>query len=240
MTEQANVSTTTATQNQNVASTQNVQTPAAPIAAPVSKLYTDDDVNRIVGEKKQKAYEQGRQETLTELQKQTPVGQPTVNQASPSPAAPELTADQEKKIVDQAYQRMQNDQMVHQFAAKMTEGSKKYADFEKVVTSLDLQTIPDVVKLANNFENTADIMYDLGTPGNAAKIAYLRVLMNMNPHKAYEEMLNLSNSIKKNQQARANQPDIKAPIGQIKSSNVGEVSGRRTHAETRRDPRYRV
>lgn len=237
MTDNVNVSETTS-QNQNVASTQNVSTP---ISAPAPKLYTDDEVNKIVGEKKQKAYEHGRQEALAGLQNQQNVNnsgqQPTVNQ-TPVNTPQQLTPEQEKRIADQAYQRMQNDQLVNQFALKMTQGQQKYSDFEKVVTPLQFNTIPKVVQIANGFENTADIMYDLGK--NPAKVSNLMVLAEINPHLAYQEMQRLSDSIKKNETAIANQQDVKAPLGQIKPSNVGAGSGKITSAERRQLPLYRT
>lgn len=223
-----NVSETTS-QNQNVASTQNVSTPTS---APAPKLYTDDEVNKIVGEKKQKAYEHGRQEALAGLQNQSTVNQTPVNTPQ------QLTPEQEKRIADQAYQRMQNDQLVNQFALKMTQGQQKYSDFEKVVTPLQFNTIPKVVQIANGFENTADIMYDLGK--NPAKVSNLMVLAEINPHLAYQEMQRLSDSIKKNETAIANQQDVKAPLGQIKPSNVGAGSGKMTSAERRQLPLYRT
>lgn len=236
MTEQVNVSSNeSATQNQNVASAPPGQ---APVSAATQKVYTDDDVNRIVGEKKQKAYEQGKQEALAELQKQQNINSTATQAQSNVNQQAGLTPEQEQRLVEQAYQRIQNDQLVHQFALKLQTGQQKYSDFEKVVTPLQLQTISPVARLANMFDNTADIIYDLGK--NPAKVSNLMVLATINPNLAAQEMQRLSESIKENQQALANQQQVREPLSQPKSSNVGVDGGPRTIAEMRRDPRNRV
>lgn len=242
MTEQVNVSNESVGQNQNVNAVS-----AQPVQA---KSYSDDDVNRIVGEKKQKAYEQGKQDALAEYQRQ----QQSSLQAHTTPTSiggiPQLSAAQIEEIKKQlepglresakndAVQALRNEQMVHQFALKMSAGAQKYADFEKTVTALNLPSIPQVVQLANGFENTPDIMYDLGK--NPSKVSSLMVLASINPQLAFEEMQRLSDSIKNNETALANQPNIREPLSQIKSSNVGVGSGKLTSAERRQHPLYRV
>lgn len=237
MTEQVNVSESAQNQNSQPTNTQNISTGSQP----AEKLLRQSEVNDLVGSAKHTSYEKGKQDALAELQKQqnvnTSVQQPTVNQQAVNQPM-QLTPEQERKLADQAYQRLQNDQLVNQFAVKMTHGQQKYSDFEKVVTPLQMQNIPHVVQLANGFENTADIMYDLGK--NPSKVSNLMVLAQINPQLARDEMQRLSDSIKKNETALANQKDVREPLSQVKSSNVGAGSGKVTSAERRQHPLYRT
>lgn len=62
---------------------------------------------------------------------------------------------------------------------------------------MSLHKIPP---LANNFDNTADIMYELGK--NPSKAVILKQLAQLNPKMGVLEIQRLSDSIKQNQNAR--------------------------------------
>lgn len=226
-------------QNQGIASNSAPSTPVSsspsstnvPASPPLK--YTDEDVNNIVRDKRAKFLEQGRQEALAEFQK----NQANASNQQPT-QAPQLTAEQEKALLDKAtahlQQQMQVNQLVHQFASKMSEGAKAYPDFDQVVGGMKLENIPGIVQLANNFENTKDIMYDLGK--NPSKIANLTVLSQINPALAQQEMQRLSDTIKKNQEAVANQPKINEPLSHIQPSTAGTDNGSMSVNDWRSQP----
>ncbi len=230
MTENVNVSDVQQNQNQvNNTVASNVAN-----VTPTPK-YTDEDLNNIVKEKKLKAYEQGKQDQLAEFQKQQSANS---SFQSKSPEEPQLTADQRQNLVEEAtknvFQQMQVQQLVHQFGLKMSEGPKQYPDFNEVVGNLKLETMPSIVQLANNFENTKDIMYDLGK--NPSKVSSLMVLSQINPQLAQQEMQRLSDSIKKNQDAVANQPAVREPLSHIKPSTAGADNGSMSVSDWRSQP----
>jgi hypothetical protein len=243
MTENNNASVS-APQNQgNATEASSLNSPAQ---QPAEKLLRQSEVNELVGSVKHSSYEKGKQDALAEWQKQQSATQQnsTVNNSvNTGLTQATLTAEQrdalKKEVTGEIQQQMQTDQLVNQFALKMNAGMQKHTDFEKTVTSLQLQNIPHLVRLANGFENTADIMYDLGK--NPSKISNLTVLAQLNPQLAYEEMQRLSDSIKKNETAVANQQNVREPLSQIKSSNVGSGNGGKLSvSELRKNPLYRA
>jgi hypothetical protein len=244
MTETISNASEVTTQNQSVQPTQ-----TAPEATPKApKLYTDEEVNNIVAPKKQKAYEQGRQDGLAELQKQQQYSQNTAATQTPANHQPsqiggmsQLSSEQIKQMVSSAIQEKENNiaatQFVNQFTQKMNTGNAKYTDFEKIVAPLDLPRIPDICALANLCDNTADIMYDLGK--NPSKIGTLLALSKTAPHLAHLEIMKLSQSIKNNETA-SNIPGVKDPLSQVKPSSVGMDNGSVTVSDIRRNPKYRA
>ncbi len=103
---------------------------------------------------------------------------------------------------------------------------------------VNLGNIPNTVALANNFENTADIMYELSK--NPAKIGNIEHLMTIDPKLAMAEMRRLSTSIKNNEQA-ANYRSPNEPLSQMRPTSAGaEKGGPKTASDYRRNPSYRV
>lgn len=223
--------------SENVSQNQNVQQPApAPVSAPSTpatqtRVYTEDEVNGIIGAKKQKAYDKGYETAKSELTQQ-PV-QPTQQPSLTPESVKEMAKAEAKAEYEQQQNQARANQFVQQFSAKMEAGKEKYDDFEPTVASLQLHTIPDIVQLANVFDNTKEIMYDLGK--NKSKVASFLVLAKTAPHLAYQEMQALSESIKKNESSLANQKNVSPPLSQIKPSTVGTDNGERTITDLRQE-----
>jgi hypothetical protein len=200
--------------------------------APAEKTLKQSEVNELVGRIKHEAYQRGLQEAAQKAPQ--PIHTQNIGMGGMGEA---VTPDKIKEMVSQGIQEQQSrlaaQQIISQFAGKMQRGMGKYSDFEKVVAPLQLQTIPQLVELSNAFENTDEIMYDLGK--NPSKVANLLTLSAVAPHLAHAEMQKLSESIRQNEEA-AKQAAVKAPLSQVSPSNVGTDTGKTTIRDLRNQP----
>jgi hypothetical protein len=133
-----------------------------------------------------------------------------------------LAADEERKQHEAAA-----DQAVNQFFMKLNTGKNKYSDFDEVMKGFEPSAFPQLSILAGQFENTADIMYDLSS--NPMKLAQIQVLVERQPDMAKRELEKLSQSISKNQQALQENVSPREPLSRLKSStSVGADTGQMT------------
>lgn len=211
------------------------------------KMVPQSAVDKAVKHAKHSAYEQGRREALNTIQAQpAPAIENQMPQAQ-TPAQsmggmPAVSPEQvQKMIAEHAQQQAQQyhaHSIANEFLGKLATGKEKYPDFDEKIDSLDLSTIPQVVQLANSFDNTSDIMYELAN--NPNKLVTLLNLSNFGNGKlAYMEAKKLSDSIKQNQTA-LQQPIPPEPLSPLKPSNVGTDNGALSIKELRRQQHLRV
>lgn len=258
MTENTNVSEVSS----NAQNSQPVQ--QAEVSTPAAK-YTDFDVDKIVAGKKQKAYEQGRADAVAEWQKQNNVTPHTLG-GMPQQTQADLERIREvaREEVKQSWQAQQQ-QIAHEYHskegqriateinAKLGDAKSRYEDFDKVVTEHAVNAMAPIMLVANSFDNTGDIAYDLiKNPGKALVIeGYLKKAneeyRSGNQQNAqYWQQIALgelrknSDSIKANHAAVANKSHVNEPLSQLKPSNVGADNGSKTVSDLRRNPKYRV
>lgn len=204
------------------------------------RTYTEDEVNRIIGAKKDKAYEKGYETARSEYSQNSYQGNFSPEQLierakQEAIAAAKAELEQQQQAMNQQYQQAHRQKVANEFLTKMQSGMKKHEDFEAVVTSLRLDLLPNqLIELANAFENTDDIMYDLGK--NPTKVGTILSLMEKTPHLAYAQMQQLSQSIKKNEEAKANQKNVSEPLSQIQPSTIGSDNGPRTIQDWKNQP----
>lgn len=212
------------------------------------KIFRQSDVDKIAKHAKHVGREQGRKETLMQLQSQQPDNNliaPTANnpqQPSSLGGMQGMTQDEVKRMIAEHEQNQAQQYHAHQiateFMAKVDATKDKYPDFDKTVESLELPTIPQVVQLANMVDNTGDVIYELAK--NPHKVASLLSLSQIgNGRLAILEMKRLSDSIKQNQQA-SQQPIPPEPLSQLKPSNVGTDSGVPSIRDLRKQSYLRV
>lgn len=164
---------------------------------PIEKTVPQSVVDNVVKQAKHHAYEQGKKAAKEELAQQANTS--ASNQAS----TPLSIEDVQSMIANHTAQQAnewQAQQIAQQFLGKLTAAKDKYPDFEETLTSLEVHKFPEVVQLANNFDNTADIMYELGK--NPSKAVILKQCAQLNPNLAVVEIQRLSDSIKQNQTAK--------------------------------------
>lgn len=133
----------------------------------------------------------------------------------------ELLNDAQAK--EQAELQKEFERAAHTYHSKMAGGKELYEDFDKVMGDFDPGTFPNLVYLASNADNTAEIMYDLAQ--NPNKYVSIGVLSEKNPAAAAKELAKLSASIKANQQAKAGEKSVNRPLDRMQPSPTGQDSG---------------
>ena len=143
-----------------------------------------------------------KQQILGELKAQ-------FQQASEAQAQQELDANA-KRIADD-------------YRAKMKSGAEKYEDFDDVMADFNPQAFPNLVYLASQLDNTADVMRELMQ--NPAKWATVTVLSERDPAAALRNLQKISVSIKANEQAKAQEKEVAPPLGRLSSTSTGQDTG---------------
>lgn len=114
-------------------------------------------------------------------------------------------------------------QVAKQYFGKMAQGTSLYDDFEAITADFNPAEFPQLVYLANELDNTAAVIYELRK--NPGKLAQLATLVKESPGIARSELNNLSQSIKRNDEAKRNLQEPQDPLNRLKPSTVGTDSG---------------
>lgn len=212
----------------------------SPVSAPAStqteaeKLIPQSQVNKLIGQNKNEAYQKGVAETLAKYNinadgnAQNGTQETVANQQQSAKSVEQVVREQ---LAQQNY-AVQHQQAMASFVQKMDNGPKKYADFEEKVAPLNLPSMLPIVHLANAVDNSEDVVYELATNPEKIKDLY-RELSENRPQLALMMVKKLSDSIKRNQ-AAANQPKPDEPLSQLKPSNVGMDNGSQSISALRR------
>jgi len=211
--------------------------PAANNDAPLAR----EVVSKIVERERKKAYDKGQKDAL--MQSQAPQEQVSQEQSQQAPAMQSQgqqglggmqqmsPADIDKMIADRAPQLLQDhmqnlkqEHVINSFVSKMQAAEQKYPGLEAKLNELDYSQMAPLVHLANDMENTGEIMKEL--VDNPMKLANMMALAQMQPGMAKGQMGELSNSIKSNQEALAQDKQAQDPMAQLKpSSSAGMDNG---------------
>lgn len=229
MTEQVNTENFTQSSNagSSVASN-NVANTVTP------KTYTEDEVNRIAGSKKQDGYQKGYEAAETKYMQ----SQQQQNYVPPQNNAPPinhvnqpqqmLTADQARALAQEEVQKVlqtQNTQLVvNNFLQKVNAGGSKIENFDyaTVEKELNLPQNPAIWVTASEFENPAEILNELWK--NPRQYSELKNLHD-SPAMLKRAMQQMADSLKQNaeaEKARVANP----PLSRQKPSTVGVDSGK--------------
>ena len=201
------------------------------------KSFTSDVVKKIVEREKDKAFERGKREAMMELQQQQPVQQEQQPQAAPPVNNGQSVgmggmqqmsqADIERMIAEKAplalqqhVQKLQQDQMVNTFVQKMQHAEQQYPGLEAELNNLNYNDprMHAFISMANQMENTGDIMKEV--LDNPTKMESLLNMAHNQPYQAQKALKSLSDSIKTNQTAKAEEAQARDPLSQIKSSTT--------------------
>jgi len=197
---------------------------------------TNDDmlnkatVSKIVERERQKAFEKGKQEALMELQAQQQQQEP---QVAPQQAQGQnqglggmqqfsqadierMISEQAPKALQEQMEQMRTQQTVNTFVNKMQQAEQKYPGIQEKLNDLDYSTMAPLIQMANEMPNTGDIMQELVT--NPMKMGNLLMLMHTQPRMAQKAMMDLSGSIKQNEDAKAQEIQAQDPMSQLKPS----------------------
>lgn len=206
-------------------------------SAPVEKTLTQSEVNSLVGRAKAEAEERGRQRALQEasyaqnVHPQQSYPQQNYNQGYMSQDEIRRIAAEESKRQHEEVRRnfeaqrnkQQAEQIVGDLISKLDKAKESQPDFEQKVSPYLNESNIRVLALANEFENTAEIVYELASrPSMIADIdsAYSRG----SRQEAYRRLAQLNESIKLNKQAQSI-PTPNEPLSQVKASPVNADDG---------------
>jgi hypothetical protein len=92
----------------------------------------------------------------------------------------------------------------------------RYPELESQLNDVDFNTFAPVITLANDLENTADVVHDL--LNNPMKMGTVMSLLKEQPKMALKAMHELSTSIANNQKAMKENKQAREPFDQLKSS----------------------
>lgn len=200
-----------------------------------------DVVSKIVERERKKAYEKGQKDALmqsqneAQAQTQQPIQQaPAMQQQGQqslggmqqlSPADIErMIAERAPQLLQDHVQQLKNEHTINSFVSKMQAAEQKYPGLEAKLNELDYSSMAPLVHMANDMENTGEIMKEL--VDNPMKLANMMALSQMQPGMAKRQMAELSNSIKTNQEALAQEKSAQDPMAQLKpSSSAGMDNG---------------
>jgi hypothetical protein len=208
---------------------------AKPTAEEPKKSFTSDVVKKVVEREKAKAFERGKREALMELQQQSqmpegeaqqPPQQPQqnvglggVSQMSPADIE-RMIAEKAPLALQQHVQDLQQRQMINTFVQKMQVAEQQYPGLEQELNNLNYSDprMHSFIAMANQMENTGDIMKEV--LDNPTKMESLLNMAYNQPYQAQKALKSLSDSIRTNQTAKAEEVQARDPMSQIKSSTT--------------------
>lgn len=200
---------------------------------PEPKVMQQHEITALVSGEKKKAYEKGRQEAKAELmaQMQSKAADTSHESLAPSDSESRLrqiaidelskqrAAEEERWISQQ--KEIAGTRILNELTTKANAAKHKFEDFENVVDPKfgNFAKSPEVLLIANNFDNAGEMLYDLGKhPTKVWQLA--NMIKDGYGDTAFSEMKKLSESIKLNEMS-ANQPKPKSPLSQVSPSTVG-------------------
>lgn len=136
----------------------------------------------------------------------------------------------------QSYEQQETEQqnVVNSFLTKV-----QSAGLGQKIESSGLGQLPvnhPLIPMLNSLDNVNDVIEDFDA--NPIKVANLLLVTNLNPVKGFNELQNLSNSIKRNKEALA-KPKASNPPDQLKPSSYGLGNGVTSTADKRKNPLYK-
>ncbi len=180
-------------------------------------------VSKIVERERQKAYEKARREAMEEQQSQQQQVAPQLGgmQISPEQMQAQMQAMMAQQLpqhLEKHIQGIQTQHMVDSFATKMQAAEARHPGLSEKLGKLEsYDGIAPIIQMANNLENTGDIMADLmSNPGKMGSV--LSLFQGGLKNQAMQMMSELSNSIKTNVDAAAKEKQANDPMAQLKSS----------------------
>ncbi len=209
-------------------------------SVPESDMLPKATVSKIIERERQKAFDKGKQEALMELQNNQQAMQPEAAAQEQQPAAqqiqrqsqgmggmaPQMSQEQIEQLImqkaPQALMQQVNDMkhrsMVETFVSKMQTAEQQYPGLEEKLNKLNFQdpAMHSLIEMSNGLDNTGDVMNELIS--NPQKMIQVLAGIRDQPFLGQETLRSLSNSIKQNQQAAAENAQAREPSGQLKPS----------------------
>jgi hypothetical protein len=218
------------------------------------KVFTRDQVAKIVNAEKSKAVDATKRELEQKYQRDmeqlnaSRSQQPSGNNNSPNAVDTDAVyqkvqerfnqqLQQEREKQEQEMMRAHVQSVSQKYLSKVAQGKSAYDDFDEVTKDFDPAAFPQLAYLlAENVDNAHDVLYDISK--NPLKIAGLDRLAEKNPRQAIAELQKLSQSITANKQAQSEAQDQQtaAPLDRLQASRVSGSNGKQTIKSLRSEP----
>ena len=198
-----------------------------------TKLFTQDEVNRIAAQRAARATESVRKEyeprQQQELEAMNAKREQHVAQTSREVDADALYQQVQERFNKEMQERALKEQMTqvaNNYWNKVDLAKKNYEDFDDVTKDFDPQAFPQLAFLLSGIDNAGDVLYDLAK--NPLKLAGIDRLAERNPKLAQAELLKLARSINENRQAlaEAQTQNVSEPLDRLNPSRVSPSNGK--------------
>ena len=202
---------------------------------PEAKLFTQEEVNKLVGGTRVEAKERARRELEQDYQRKLEEQRAAMQAQFEQPKQPQAQGSNldmdaiKQQIIEEMNQRQMAEQqqreqeMLHeqvQLAAQnylnhMGKAAEKYADFEEITRGYDPHEFPELTFLLSQVDGAGDVVYDLSK--NQDKLEHLGLLAKQYPKRAEAALKRLGNSISQNEKAvaDAHQNNVPAPLDRL-------------------------
>lgn len=200
---------------------------ATDASAPNSDIdtITKARATELIKREKDAAYRKAQREFQTQLD-ELKTGQ-TQQMGGMQSVDPEQITNQVIERLKEQYESANNEQRKQEYETFVNQQAKTYLekmdksggladDFKEMTSRFKPDKFKDVFFLANSYENTPAIIYELGK--NPEKLAQIRLMLQDDPDMAKIMMDNLSKSIDFNNNAKENNKSAEPPLGRPKPS----------------------
>lgn len=209
---------------------------AQPQAQKAERMVPQSEVDKAIYAVKMRAREEAEAQLRQQQAGMGGMQQPVYDEEAllaKATARMQQQQEEQRKALEAEQQKAQVDEIARTYLEKMSQGKEIYEDFDEVTSDFNPGAYPQVTILASQQDNLPDIMYELSK--NPQKLTHLHVLALTNPAQARKEMTKLSQSIKRNDDAIANNSKSPAPLSKLKTSaTAGQDNGKRSIRDLRK------
>lgn len=138
--------------------------------------------------------------------------------------AAQRAADEQRQKEEQERYTIEVNRLADQYFKKMSEGEAKYQDFSEITKAVNPAKFKEVVLLASELDNTADVMYELAqNPRDLAMISFYA--QNDNVEMAQQLLNQLDKSVTRNAQGSKIHRPAAPPLDSLRPSPGTGVDG---------------
>ena len=205
------------------------------VVADAPKAYTQTQINDMIKHAKAVSAERTRKELSEQHEAQLAQMQRYQAPQGNTGTDAETVAQMVLERLKEEQQRMYANQVSQQFGAKLAAGKTIADDFDEVLSELDLSKHADVILMANELDNSAEIMYELSK--NKGRLNTVEGMLDRGDRKAaLAEVRKLSKSIKDENTAKetAKHTQTNEPLSRQKPSAITSLdNGKLTYDDLR-------
>jgi len=215
------------------------------------KLFTRDELAKIVAHQSSQAADNAKREAEAKYQRDLE----SAIQAKQQQRNAEIPRDVDTDAIYQRVQERFNQDMrenqekqqmeahraemnraADSYLSKIAQGKTAYQDFDEITKDFDPAAFPQLLYLLSGMENAADIVYELSK--NPLKLAGLDRLAERNPRQAQGALTSLAQSISTNKQAQsdAGSQSTSEPLDRLQPSRVSGSNGKMSIKDLQNQP----